>query len=114
MTAMKSVEEYSDEELETLVEGKTRPVMIRHDGDKVAFYRATEDERKAWNGYAIQAAAEFDANPSLDSYDSHHVFPGRTRDGICADWTPPLWFPEWLAERNGGEPMIVHLRSRQP
>ena len=107
---VKSVEEYSDAELEALVRGKTKPVMIRHDGDKVAFYLATDEDREAWNAYARRAAAEFDAHPSLDSYDSHHVYPGITRDGICSNWTPPLWFPEWLAKRNGTDPLVVPLK----
>jgi len=107
---MKTVEDYTDEELRALMEGKVKPVMIYHDGDKIAYCLATDEERRAWNSYALRAAAEFDANPSLDSYDSHHVFPGRTRDGICGSWNPPLWFPEWLAQRNGTEPMIVPSR----
>lgn len=92
-------DDWTDAQLEALVKGKARPQRIYEDGDKIAFYLATDAEREAWNAYAKGAAQAFNANPSLDSYDSVDVYPGFTQDGRQTPWIPPVRFPEWLASR---------------
>lgn len=74
------------------------PYMIYHSGDRSAFDAASDEEKEAWNKYAVAAAAVFDANPRLDSYGSHSVYPGWDRDGKVTSWCPPKYFPEWLIE----------------
>ena len=69
---------------------------INHKGDLRAWENATTEERIEWNKYACDAADAFDADPTLDRYDSHHVYPGINRDGVYGMWVPSMWFPEWL------------------
>lgn len=81
-----------------------RPWYIYHSGDYDAYLTATPEIQDAWNAYAKKAAANFNNDPSLDSYDSTSTYPGRDRDGNWTNWCPPLWFPEWLAQLvNGGK-----------
>lgn len=107
------VDEWTDDELRELVAGKTKPYMIPHNGDAICYYLATDEERAAWNAYTAEAVLKFDSDPSLDSYDSHAVYPGHTRDGIVSNWVPPKWFPEWLAERRGEEPKIIQKTRKK-
>lgn len=85
-------------EFEKVSEGKPRPIAIWHEGDAIAYYKATEEERMAWNAYAQRSADEF--QDTLDAYETLHGYPGRDRDGKFTNWCPPLWFPEWLEARN--------------
>ncbi len=86
-------------ELREAAIGKERPISIWHRGDQLAYFRATDEERSAWNVYAQFSANEFDNDPRRDSYDSTAVFAGYDRDGNVTSWCPPLYFPEWLAAR---------------
>jgi hypothetical protein len=85
--------------LEALVAGKAPPRRIYADGDKIAFYQATDTERQAWNAYVEHAVEAVNSNPRLDSYDSVDVYPGFTREGRQTPWIPPVRFPEWAAAR---------------
>ncbi len=87
------------EDFEKLSQGKDRPVAIWHDGDARAYYLATDEERVAWNQYAQSEADRFDADTSLDSYDSTSTAIGQDRDGRITSWCPPIFFPEWLEAR---------------
>lgn len=90
------------EDMDTLSRGKDRPVAIWHNGDARAYYLATDEERDAWNRYAQCEADRFDADPSLDSYDSTSTAIGLDRDGRITSWCPPIFFPEWLDARRSG------------
>lgn len=95
-------DDWTDAQLEALVAGKAPPRRIYEDGDKIAYYQASDAERQAWNDYVERAVETFNANPRLDSYDSVDVYPGFTREGRQTPWIPPIRFPEWLAARRGG------------
>lgn len=90
---------WTDAQLEALVAGKAPPRRIYEDGDKIAYYQATDAERRAWNAYVAREVEAFNSNPRLDSYDSVDVYPGFTRSGRQTPWIPPVRFPEWLAAR---------------
>ena len=92
-------DDWTDGQLEALIAGKDPPRRIYEDGDKIAYYQATDAERLAWNAYVGQAVETFNSNPRLDSYDSVDVYPGFTRAGRQTPWIPPVRFPEWLATR---------------
>lgn len=94
--------DWTDAQLEALAAGKAPPRRIHEDGDRIAYYQATDAERLAWNDYAGEAVEAFNSNPCLDSYDSVDVYPGFTRAGSQIPWIPPVRFPEWLAARRAG------------
>lgn len=95
-------DDWTDAQLEALVAGKAPPRRIYEDGDKIAYYQATDAERLAWNAYVGKAVETFNSNPRLDSYDSVDVYPGFTREGRQTPWIPKTRFPEWLAARRAG------------
>lgn len=100
IAAPASAAEPTDEKeaLEAASNGKPHPICIWHAGDAIAYYKATEADREAWNAYAQREADKFNSDPSLDSYDSISTHIGMDRDGKITDWCPPLFFPEWLAQ----------------
>lgn len=97
-------DDWTDAELEALVAGERPPHGIHQDGDKIAYYQASDAEREAWNRFAADEADRFNGNPRLDSYDSVDVYPGFTRAGRQIPWIPKTRFPEWLAARRAGNP----------
>ena len=90
---------HTENKWDVIAADKDKPTAIWHDGDARAYYEATEDERAAWNVYAQNEADAFNNDPHRDTYDSTAVFPGRNRDGKTTFWCPPVFFPEWLANR---------------
>ena len=80
-----------------------KPVAIWHEGDAKAFRSASPENQDAWNEYAQKCADEFNTDPDLDSYDSTQTSIGVDRDGKITRWCPPLFFPEWLANRHAAQ-----------
>lgn len=85
--------------ISALSAGKKPPLCIYFEDDLLAYYEATDEDRQAWNEYAQRSADIFNSDPSLDSYDSTNTVTGRNRVGDITRWCPPMFFPEWLAER---------------
>lgn len=73
------------------------PVAIWHDGDARAYYEASPDEQQAWNTYANREMASFDLG--FDAGEPVFI----DRDGKLTDWSPPTYFPEWLAEHRSAK-----------
>lgn len=85
-------------ELTSLKVGKALPIAIWHRGDLIAYYSSSEQERSDWNIYAQREANIF--SNKLAANESIGQYTGVDRDGKITNWCPPLYFPEWLEERN--------------
>lgn len=89
----------SEQSWEALTKGKPKPIAIYHRGDAEAYYRATEEERYAWNEYAQTEADKYNSSPDRNGYESTGTDIGWDRDGNVTNWCPPMYFPEWLSNR---------------